>query len=169
MPETIGGLPLHPLIVHGTVVLLPLAAIAVVLYAFVPRFRAWSGWLTPALAVTAFLLVPLSTSTGESLEHSVERSAQLHEHSELGESLIPLSLILALTAGALYWLLRPRAEGTARTGGRALVIGATVLAVLASVGTVTQVVRTGHSGAKAAWGDVVTGQENGEAAPVTGK
>ena len=69
MPDNIFGLPVHPLIVHATVVVVPSAALAVALYALWPRFRAWSGWGPLALAVAAVVLTPLSTSSGESLEH----------------------------------------------------------------------------------------------------
>ncbi len=107
MPETIGGLPLHPLIVHATVVIVPLAALAVLLYAFVPRFRAWSGILTPATALAAMVLAPLSTSTGEGLEHMVEETALVETHAELGETLLPLSFVrLAQLSGQRH----PRAD-----------------------------------------------------------
>jgi hypothetical protein len=43
---TIGGLPAHPLIVHATVVLVPLAAAAVALHAFWPAARARLGLVT---------------------------------------------------------------------------------------------------------------------------
>ena len=43
MLDTIAGLPIHPLIVHATVVIVPAAALAVALAALVPRFRRWAG------------------------------------------------------------------------------------------------------------------------------
>ncbi|MFZ0161347.1 MAG: DUF2231 domain-containing protein [Kineosporiaceae bacterium] len=169
MPETIGGLPLHPLIVHATVVIVPLAAIAVLLYAFVPRFRAWSGVLTPAVALAAMVLAPLSTSTGEGLEHMVEKSQLIETHAQLGETLLPLTAVLAAAAIALYWLHRPRAEG-APSRGKALLVPAMVLAALASAGTLVQVARIGHSGAQSAWSDVNTSGTGGdEAAPAATK
>ncbi len=64
MPTTVFGLPAHPLIVHATVVLVPAAALAVLVAALWPRFRAWAGWGPLALAVVALVLTPLSTSSG---------------------------------------------------------------------------------------------------------
>ena len=39
MPETVFGLPTHAIVVHATVVLLPLAALVVLLHAFWPAAR----------------------------------------------------------------------------------------------------------------------------------
>jgi hypothetical protein len=155
MPETVLGLPLHPLIVHGTVIIVPVAAIAVLLFAFWPRFRSWSGPLTPVLAVLALVLVPLSTSTGETLEHKVEESALVETHAELGETLLPLVIAMTVLAIGLYWLTRPRPQG-AKGLPKGLAMAAAALATVASVGTLVHVVRIGHSGASAAWSDVVS-------------
>ncbi len=141
--------------------IVPLAALAVLLYAFVPRFRAWSGILTPATALAAMVLAPLSTSTGEGLEHMVEETALVETHAELGETLLPLSFVLAAAALALYFLHRPRPEGAAARG-QALMFSAMVLATLASLGTIVQVARIGHSGAQSAWSDVNTAGTGGD-------
>ena len=53
MLDTVLGLPVHPLIVHATVVVVPTAALAVGLYAVWPRFRAWARWGPLALALAA--------------------------------------------------------------------------------------------------------------------
>lgn len=45
MPELLGGLPLHPLVVHGVVVLLPLAAIGMIVTGFVTRWRNSFQWV----------------------------------------------------------------------------------------------------------------------------
>ena len=104
MLDTVLGLPVHPLIVHATVVVVPTAALAVALYAVWPRFRAWARWGPLALALAAVVLTPLSTSSGESLEHRVGGSAAIEEHSHLADVLI--------------WWVVP-AGGA---GGRALVV-----------------------------------------------
>ena len=71
MLDTVFGLPVHPLLVHATVVIVPLAALTVLLARSGRRFRAWAGWGPLALAVAAVVLTPLSTSSGEELEHRV--------------------------------------------------------------------------------------------------
>jgi len=61
MFDTIFDLPVHPLVVHATVVALPAAALAVGLAAVLPRFRRWAGLLPLALASAALVLVPVTT------------------------------------------------------------------------------------------------------------
>jgi hypothetical protein len=64
---SIAGMPLHPLLVHATVVIVPAAALSVLLAAAWPRFRRWAGLLPLGLTVAGLVLVPLSTASGESL------------------------------------------------------------------------------------------------------
>jgi membrane-associated PAP2 superfamily phosphatase len=151
--DTVFGLPTHPLIVHATVVVVPTAAVAVLLAAVWPRFRAWAGWGPPALAVLAVVLTPLSTSTGESLEHRVGTSHLVEEHAQLADMLLWWVIPLAVLAIATYALHR---TGRQTVGGRALTVVLAVVPVLVALGTIVQVVLIGHSGARAAWSDVGT-------------
>lgn len=98
MFDTIGGIPLHPLIVHGVVVLVPLASLLVLLAALSPRIRHWAGILTPITATVALAMVPLATQSGEALEQRVPESALVEEHAELGDSLVFFVLVLAVAA-----------------------------------------------------------------------
>ncbi|MEG9224917.1 DUF2231 domain-containing protein [Aeromicrobium sp. Sec7.5] len=152
MPETVFGLPLHPLIVHGTVVIVPLAAITVLLAVLWPRFRNWAGPLPAGLAVVGLVLVPLSTSSGENLERSVEETRLVERHAELGDQLLPFIAVLAVAAVGLWLVGRRERSGSSSPKGLLIVLVA--LAVVAAVGTTVQVVRIGHSGAEAAWSDV---------------
>lgn len=152
MPETAFGLPLHPLIVHGTVVIVPLAALTVLLAVLWPRFRNWAGPLPAGLAVVGLVLVPLSTSSGENLERSVRETELVERHAELGEQLLPFVAVLAVAAIGL-WLIGRR-ERAGSSSPKLLLVVLAALAVLAAVGTTVQVVRIGHSGAESAWGDV---------------
>ena len=151
MLDTVLGLPVHPLIVHATVVVVPTAALAVALYAVWPRFRAWARFGPLALAAAAVVLTPLSTSSGESLEHRVGGSAAIEQHSHLADLLIWWVAPLAVLAAVLWWW--HRAERPARSG-RSLALVAAVLPVAVAVGTLVQVVLIGHTGAEAAWSDV---------------
>jgi len=149
--DTVQGLPVHPLIVHATVVVVPTLALAVALYAVWPRFRAWARFGPLALAAAAVVLTPLSTSSGESLEHRVGGSAAIEQHSHLADLLIWWVAPLAVLAAVLWWW--HRAERPARSG-RSLALVAAVLPVAVAVGTLVQVVLIGHTGAEAAWSDV---------------
>jgi len=162
MPSTIFGLPLHPLIVHATVVFVPLAVVAVIAAVLAPRFRRWAGPLPAGLSLVALVLTPLSTSSGENLEHSMPHTELVEEHARLGDQLIPFTIALFVLAAGFWWLDRRRAPLTgpgAKPRSRAVVVTTVVgaLAIVAAVGTGVQVARIGHSGAKAAWSGVGTG------------
>jgi len=161
--DTIFGLPVHPLIVHATVVLVPSATLLVALAAVYPRFRSWIGPVPALAALLACGLVPLSTGSGEELEHRIGESKLVEEHAELADTLIWFVIPLAAIAVAGYWLHRRAAEG--RAAGRSLVLVTSVLAVLLSGATLVDVALIGHSGAKASWSSVTkgpAGQQNGD-------
>lgn len=151
---TVFGLPLHPLIVHATVVVVPAAALAVLLATFWPKFRRWASWGPAAAAALALVLVPITTSSGESLEHSLPRSALIETHTHLADGLLPW--VIALLVGALL-VLWPQLAATRPqmwTFPRWLVVVGVVVATVGAVGSLVEVVLIGHSGAAAAWSGV---------------
>ena len=148
MLDTVFGLPAHPLIVHATVVVIPTAAVALLLAALWPRFRQWAGWGPAALGVLALVLTPLSTSSGESLEHRIGHTPLVEDHARLADMMIWWTLPLAVLALAGYWLHR---TGRLTSIGRAARTVVVVLSVVVAVGALVQVVLIGHSGAEAAW------------------
>ena len=158
MPETVFGLPTHAIVVHATVVFLPLAAVAVLLHSFWPAARRRLGVVTPLLAAVALVLVPISTESGESLEHAVGESALVEKHAELADGMLPWAIALFVVALAL-WLLdrrRARAAGFDVSRARWVPVVAGVLAVVVAAGTVQQIVRVGHAGAAATYSGVTT-------------
>ena len=158
MPDNIFGLPLHPLMVHATVVIVPAAAVTVLLAATWPRFRRWAALLPLGLAVAGLILVPLSTSSGEALEHEVGHSALIERHSQLADGLLPwmIGLVLAAAGGYAWHWRAGRATVNDSASRRWVPMAISVLAVVAALGTSVQVVLIGHSGAKAAWSDVAS-------------
>jgi heme A synthase len=153
VPETVFGLPTHAIVVHATVVLLPLAALVVLLHAVWPAARRRLGIVTPLLAGAALVLVPMSTDSGESLERAVGRTALVERHAELADGMLPWAIGLFVVAVGL-WLLDRRRARPSNAEPRWLPIVASVLAVVAVLGTVQQIVRVGHAGAEATWSGV---------------
>jgi glucan phosphoethanolaminetransferase (alkaline phosphatase superfamily) len=155
MFDIIMGLPLHPLVVHATEVIVPTAALVVALAALWPRFRRWARFLPVALAAAALVLVPISTDSGEALKERVKETTLVETHAEMAEGLLPWVFVLFLVAAVLLWWNWNESEGAAprAPGWVALVLAVT--AVLASAGTIVQAVRIGHSGADATWSQVV--------------
>jgi len=152
MFDLINGIPVHPLVVHAIVVLLPLTVVGTIALAVVPRWRVTYGPLVIASALLSVVLLPVATSSGEELE---ERVGDVGEHAEMGEMLIWFAIPLLVLVAAMWWLARrqDRAEEGNDTTSRRLVTAVTVLAVLAALATSVQVYRVGDSGAKAVWED----------------
>lgn len=155
MFDLIDGLPVHPLVVHAVVVLLPLAVLGTIAIAVRPAWRQRFGTLVLAIAVLATALIPVATQSGEAFEKHVGDPG---EHSELGDQLLWLALPMVVLVAALVLLPRLRPST-----GSPILIGLAVLSVVAAVVVAVQVYRVGESGARAAWGDVVT-----EQAPASG-
>ena len=152
MFDLVNGLPVHPLVVHGVVVLLPLAVLGTIAIAVRPAWRLTHGPLVVACAAVATALLPVATSSGEALERHVGDPG---DHAELGDQLIWFAVPLLVLVLALVLLERRRAAGRPAIGPSSLTVVVAGLAVVAAVVTGVQVYRVGDSGARAAWGDQV--------------
>jgi uncharacterized membrane protein len=155
--DLINGIPVHPLVVHAVVVLLPLSILGTVLIAVRPAWRATYGPLVVVLAAIATVLVPVATSSGEALE---KRVGDPGKHAALGDQLLWFALpLLVLVLALVVWdrVRRRQLDTGAREARRGARVGTVlaVLAVLAAVAAGVQVYRVGDSGARAVWGDRV--------------
>ena len=151
MFDTIGGLPLHPLVVHATEVLVPSAALVIALAALWPAFRRWARFLPLGLALATLVLVPISTQSGEALQERVKGSSLIETHSELAEGLLPWIFGLVMVAGVLLWWNRSEHKDIAPRAPKWVAAALAVTALLAATGTTAQAVLIGHSGATAVW------------------
>ncbi|GAB2979087.1 DUF2231 domain-containing protein [Nocardioides montaniterrae] len=147
MFDVINGVPVHPLVVHAVVVLMPLAILGTIALVVRPAWRRTFGPLLVGISVIATVLIPVATSSGESLEKHVGDPGQ---HAHLGDQLIWFMIPLLLLDVVLVVLDRRTTLG--RNPMR--VVG--VLAIVAAVAAGVQVYRVGDSGAKAVWHDQVT-------------
>jgi len=149
--DTIAGLPLHPLVVHVAVVLLPLGAVALIAIVLVPRWRAAYGWLTMGALAIGAVAALAAASSGEAL---AERVGEPERHADLGETLEVVAVLLFLVAAAWFLLQRRASRGDAgRPGvlGRGLQAIAAIAAIALAAGTLGLTVLVGHSGAEAVW------------------
>ncbi len=156
--QNIFGVPAHPLIVHGVVVLVPLVALGAIAVMVWPWARAHVGWLVAAGAVLNVILVPLATGSGEALEEKVNETALVEVHTEMGEQLTAWVIVLAIgivLSMLLGVLAARRSSDTPAPVWAARWVGITLatVTIIASCGAIVQVVRIGHSGAKATWSD----------------
>lgn len=164
MFDLINGLPIHPLVVHGVVVLLPLAILGTIAIAARAPWRHRYGHLVVVCAALSTALIPIATSSGEALEKHVGDPGK---HAQLGDQLIWFALPVLVLSTALVLLDRrssptdatSQSQSTAPAGVIARTTGlVAALAVFASLAAGVQVYRVGDSGARAAWGDQVSGQ-----------
>jgi hypothetical protein len=148
MFDTILGLPVHALVVHAVVILVPLSAAGVVAIAAVPRWRERFGTLVLLGSTAALITVPVATQSGEQLEKRIGASGvvarQIEDHKEIGELVLWPTLAMWALAIALVVLARRRAA-------KGAVTAVAVLAAIAAVVAAGVVVRAGHLGSTAVW------------------
>jgi uncharacterized membrane protein len=140
MFDTIAGLPLHPLVVHAVVVLLPLMAVLTIVVAVRKNLRERYSWWVVAANVVIFLITLVAKESGEALQKSLGGQIA-QEHGELGDVLPWFALFLALASAATAVTQRNKALGPV----------AVVVSIIAAVAATVWTVRTGDSGARAVW------------------
>lgn len=161
--EKIAGIPAHPLFVHVPVVLIPLAGIIALVFAFKPSWLDRFGWGLVALSGVGMIGGILAASSGEGLEDMMREngekiSSSLREHAELGETARNVSILFFLVIAAVVVIryvvrrgvLRANAVGrfaASKTGALAMAL---ILAV-SSVAATATVIAAGHDGAKQVW------------------
>jgi hypothetical protein len=142
----LAGLPLHPLLVHSAVVLVPLVAIGALVMSYLPSFSRRHGKLILILAVVAQVSVFLAKMSGEAFAEILDKNVE--KHAELGES-APLVTIPMVALIYLRW----RMDRAGSSTGSVLVRRLTSVAlVIASLANLVVIFLVGHSGASSVWG-----------------
>jgi uncharacterized membrane protein len=171
MPKEIGGLPLHPLVVHAAIVLIPLTALVAVLF-LVPRFRAALRWPMVLLAAAALASAYAAVLSGRNFEETQvppgstgELVDVVNRHQQLGQQLLYLMIAFAIVTWIAAYVVRPIGEtgpfpreidddvgedGVTRVDTIVRVVVA-VLVIVGAVAVCVQTYRTGEQGAKAVW------------------
>ena len=143
---TLAGLPLHPLLVHGAVVLVPLVAICALVMSYLPSFSRRHGKIILGLAVVAQVAVFLAKMSGEAFEEILNKNVE--KHAELGE-IAPLVTIPMVILIYFRW----RMDRSGSTFGSVAIrrLSSIALAV-ASLASLVVIFLVGHSGAASVWG-----------------
>jgi hypothetical protein len=100
---TLNGLPAHILLVHAIVVLLPLAAVLLVLCALWPAARRKLAGPNALLSLIVVVLVPITTGAGEWLERRVASTPLVRDHTELGDTALFVAIPVAVLALVVWW------------------------------------------------------------------
>jgi uncharacterized membrane protein len=156
--EEIKGLPMHPLVVHAAVVLIPLLVLGAVVYAVQPQLRARLGWAVIALAVAAPLAALFAKLSGDALrQRFIDKDVlgpdsqpllnRVNDHRSLGNITLWFTIALAVTTLLLVYITSRRAPVIPRWGTLVVAVIVVALAVVSGL----YVFWTGDSGARAVW------------------
>ena len=146
---SVAGLPMHPLVVHLVVVVLPLAALLFIFVVVVRRWRRPFDLIALAgLAIGAAGTV-LAKESGEALSTYV---GQPQEHADWGSYLVYLAALLFVVAALWVWFERRQGHAA-----RSLPMTLTAIAgVLLAIAAIVLTALVGHTGAEAVWGRTLT-------------
>ncbi len=153
MFDEISGLPVHPLVVHVAVVLVPLAGLLGVLFA-IPPTRRWARVPLAIVAVGAALTVLVTRRSGQNLAAvlGIDEGADdplstlIQEHAERANLLSLLTIAFAVLAVAAWLSTRSPERLSA-----AVPVVLSVLLVLGAGALVFQTYRVGDIGSRAVW------------------
>jgi hypothetical protein len=154
------GLPLHPFIVHATVVVVPAVAGLALAFVALPSWRWLLRWPLALAGVVTPILTWVTMQAGESLEDRLGLETPLIETHEGRAELLftftwgfaAMAVVAAFTMGGPSLLASGVGSRTGLARPVQIVVG--VLLAVAAVLVAVQVILTGDAGARAVWSDV---------------
>jgi len=163
---TLSGIPLHPLVIHAVVMLVPVAVLSGWALAFLTGWRWLTRWVALGTTVAALASVVVARQTGKSLLASrpflTSGTSKVRDllvtHQQRAGVLLVAVVVLTIVVAVAFWAL-PAAS--ALTTGRLHHAGRDVvwatrslqaLLVVAGLVALAYVVLTGDAGARAVWG-----------------
>lgn len=159
MFDLFNGMPVHALVVHAVVVLLPLMSVVTVAFVLRPRWRRELPW-----AVLGNLLAAAATyaamASGEKLQTRLSNpdfAPAAEEHGDIAQYLIYFA-IGQFVVSLIAWLLLRTKDETPRTSAPKLVTSV-VLTLAVGVAATAWTYRVGDSGAEAVWKDKIASTE----------
>ena len=140
------GLPVHPLVVHAAVVLVPLVALAALAMSYWPSFSIKYGKPVLILAVIAQLSLFVAKASGEPFQERLGK--EIERHADLGE-IAPLTFIPLLVLLFIRWRMDRSGATVGSPQVRRMV---SILLALSAILALVFIYLTGHSGAESVWG-----------------
>jgi hypothetical protein len=144
-------LPVHILVIHAVVVLVPIAGLLGVLFVY-PRTRQWARNAFPLVTLGALVMTFVARQSGVHLMHNLDsRGAPppndlLATHQSRGNMLFYEMIGFAAIA-VVAWVL---SRDAARFNGP-IAIAVSALIIVATLATAWQVYRVGEIGSKMVW------------------
>lgn len=152
MFDSIGNMPLHPLIIHAVVIGAPLCVLLALLFAL-PRTRAWARWPLAITALGTAGATYVSVQSGQGLQRALgitpgnEVGDLIATHSMLADQLLIIMIVFAVVAVLNALVVTRRAGVDPRLLDRLLPLLLLVGAVVVMIWTY----RVGDIGSRAVW------------------
>ncbi|MGY4769357.1 DUF2231 domain-containing protein [Kribbella sp. CWNU-51] len=157
MFERFGDLPLHVLVIHLAVVVLPVAALTAIAFAVLPKWRWLLRWPALVLGLGALVCAFVAKKSGDAFVAAVPQLDKLVAlHRSRGNLLLWFVLAFAVLVVIAFLVLSgPTAlasgKGAKATNSRPLELVVTAAVVVVGVVVIYQTIRTGDAGARAVW------------------
>lgn len=137
---SIVGLPVHPLVVHFAVVILPLSTIALIAIIYTPKIKVKYSFIAAAGIVLGSAAVLVAKQSGEALAEKIGTPVV---HADYGSLLTIAAFIFMVLTIIWYQSAKGRKSRTASLLSH--------ITALAGVAVLILTFLTGHSGAEAVW------------------
>ena len=140
------GLPIHPLVVHAAVILMPTAALAALVMSYLPSFSRRYGKLIFGLSILGLLALFTARWSGEELQEIVR--GEIQRHQNFG-NLAPFFSAPLVALIYLRWRMDREGANIGSPNFRRLI---SLFLVIAALISLAYVLLAGHSGAELVWG-----------------
>jgi hypothetical protein len=157
--DSIGNMPLHPLVVHAVVIGAPLCVLLALLFAF-PRTRTWARWPLALAAIGTLGAALVARASGPSLAATLKLvpvtadnpvSVLIARHAMLASQLVLILVGFTVLALLNSFLVTRPARMAAGGEPRALDRILPILLIIAGVLVMIWCFRVGDAGSRAVW------------------
>jgi hypothetical protein len=157
--DYIFGLPMHAMVIHAVVVLVPLSALCAIAYVARPSWRQALRWPTVVGAVVAGVGAFVAAESGEQLLVRVSQARAsttdfdlLQNHVDWGDRAKLFCLLFMVLTLAAVWFVKPPEQQTPRSRPTEVLLS--ILVTLSALAAITTVVFAGHAGTEVVWGNL---------------
>lgn len=137
---TISGLPVHALVVHFAVVVLPVAATALIALIYIGKIRDKYAFITTIGIILGSASVLIAKQSGEALSEKIGLPVQ---HSDYGSLLTYCAFVFMVLT--IFWFRSSKGKSSRKV----TFLGH--LTALAAIAVLALTFLTGHTGAQAVW------------------
>ena len=137
---SIAGLPVHPLVVHFAVVILPLSALALIFLIYTPKLKSQYSFITAVAVVLGSAATLISKQSGEALAEKIGTPVK---HADYASLLTYTAFVFMVLTLIWYRSNKGRKSRVVTPLGHTTVLAAIAVLILTFL--------TGHTGAQAVW------------------